>query len=119
MEAKKVTYKTVVTKFGVTVLKKCASCENYEATAYNKDVKSVGWCGLDDKPCKGCTKACESWVMREKLNHLGDAFGRVHTPEWVAYVTEHADALSNGGEDYRNAMIREFEAAHGSRFMNI
>ena len=85
---------TVLNKFGISVVKCCASCQHKE---------------LHDermRPCKlGDVKVmpdylCPRWIMRESLDNAGMGGGRVRKRHWLNFVLDKTGFTEYDRHDY-------------------
>lgn len=126
-------FDAVSNAYGIKVCRKCVSCAYYKANGATygvcrsggvaivngKKIVKEGICVKGDLRVKGSGAGCGFWEMREQLQHVGEVEGRVHTPEWIEFVKEHAGEFRQGGDAFRRAMIRQYESEHGSRYVDM
>lgn len=100
---------------GVRVKHCCASCASKRIVDLDSRICAVHNCKVEpgDK--------CQFWQMSEYMYSFkfGDNEGRIHTPEWVAFVQANIERVKDQKPSELRKMIEVYEAIHGSRYLTI
>lgn len=116
-------YKEFTTnKYGVKIVKCCASCQHCEADKLRDDLRiCMGGHGNHAN-----NYLCDDWSMNSKIDELkisGD--GRIKKPTYFAWLKDQVDKLNyeNLDEKTRKAIIinlpQRYEEILGTRYLDI
>lgn len=101
--------KYYINRYGIKILKCCASCKHKDLHAGNR-ICLLTRCKANSKHC------CSQWDVAPQLENAGKGSGKVKKKDYLQYVMEHRDR--NTLLPYNADIAEQYEQEYGSIYLS-